>query len=81
MIEYNKKYHKKPIGIQKQIREKLVDEEITPSLDLAKKEVLLPDEKEDLIKKLRKEMKIAAQDLNFERAAMIRDQIKSLKIS
>ena len=80
-LKYNKKYHKKPIGIQKQIREKLVDEEITPSLDLAKKEVLLPDEKEDLIKKLRKEMKIAAQDLNFERAAMIRDQIKSLKIS
>ena len=90
-LKYNKKYHKKPIGIQKQIREKLIDEEITESknykgslnfyLDLAKKEVLLPDEREDLIKKLRKEMKIAAQTLNFEKAAFLRDQIKSLKLS
>jgi len=29
-------------------------------------------------KKLKKEMKIAAQTLNFEKAAMIRDQIKFL---
>ena len=87
-LKYNKKYHKKPIGIQKGIRSKLIDEEITESknykgslnfyLDLAKKDVLLPDEREDLIKKLRKEMKIAAETLNFEKAAMIRDQIKSL---
>jgi excinuclease UvrABC nuclease subunit len=48
--------------------------------DLAKKDVLLPDEREDLIKKLRKEMKIAAQTLNFEKAAMIRDQIKALRM-
>ncbi|MDZ4228380.1 MAG: helicase-related protein, partial [Candidatus Levybacteria bacterium] len=90
-LTYNKKYHKKPIGIQKGIRGKLIDEEITENknykgslnfyLDLAKKDVLLPDEREDLIKKLRKEMKIAAQTLNFEKAAMIRDQIKSLKLN
>jgi excinuclease ABC subunit B len=88
-LAYNKKFHKKPIGIQKGIRNKLIDADITESknykgslnfyLDLAKKEVLLPDEREDLIKKLRKEMKIAAQSLNFEKAAMLRDQIKSLK--
>lgn len=90
-LKYNKKYHKAPIGIHKGIRSKLIDEEITESknykgslnffLDLAKKDVLLPDEREDLIKKLRKEMKIAAQTLNFEKAAMIRDQIKSLKLN
>jgi len=88
-LRYNKKHKLTPVGIQKGIRSKLIDEEITEDkkykgslnfyLDLAKKEVLLPDEKEDLIKKLRKEMKIAAQTLNFERAAMIRDQIKLLK--
>lgn len=88
-LAYNKKHHKTPIGIQKRIRSRLIDEEITESknykgslnyfLNLAKKEVLLPDEKEDLIKKLRKEMKIAAQNLNFERAALIRDQIKIFK--
>ena len=90
-LKYNKKYHKKPVGIQKGIKSKLIDEEITESknyhgslnfyLDLAKKEVLLPDEKEDLLKKLRKEMKIAAQNLNFEKAALIRDQLKSLNLN
>ena len=89
-LSYNKKYNKKPIGIQKDIRAKLIDEEITESknykgslnfyLNLAKKEVLLPDEKKDLIKKLRKEMKTAAQNLNFEKAAYLRDQIKLIKI-
>ncbi|MEK7450830.1 MAG: helicase-related protein, partial [Patescibacteria group bacterium] len=88
-LKYNKKYHKKPIGIQKGIRAKLIDEEITESkkykdsldflTNLSQKEVLLPDEKEDLIKKLRKEMKIAAQNLNFEKAALIRDQILLIK--
>lgn len=87
-LAYNKKYHKTPVGIQKGIRSKLIDEEITEEkkykgslnfyLDLAKKDVLLPDEREDLVKKLRKEMKTAAEDLNFEKAAMIRDQIKTL---
>ena len=89
-LSYNKKYNKKPIGIQKDIRAKLIDEEITESknykgslnfyLNLAKKEVLLPDEKKDLIKKLRKEMKTAVQNLNFEKAAFLRDQIKLIKI-
>ena len=89
-LAYNKKYNKKPIGIQKGIRSKLINEEITESknykgslnfyLNLAKKEVLLPDEKKDLIKKLRKEMKTAVQNLNFEKAAFLRDQIKLIKI-
>ena len=89
-LSYNKKYNKKPIGIQKDIRAKLIDEEITESknykgslnfyLDLAKKDILLPDEREDLIKKLRKQMKRAAEDLNFEKAAYLRDQIKLIKI-
>ena len=88
-LRYNKKYNKKPIGIQKRIRAKLIDEEITESkkykdsldylVNLSKKEVILPDEKEDLIRKLRKEMKIAAQNLNFEKAVFLRDQIKFLK--
>ena len=88
-LKYNKKYKKKPIGIQKGIRAKLIDEDITEDkkykssldfyADLAKKDVLLPDERESLIKKLRKEMKKAAQELNFEKAAAFRDQIKTLK--
>ena len=86
-LRYNKKYNKKPIGIQKGIRARLTEENLSKHesadlnylLTLSKKEVILPDEKEDLIKKLRKEMKEAAQNLNFEKAAMIRDQIKFIK--
>ncbi len=83
-LAYNKKYNKKPIGIQKKIKDRLVEKELEAEKDLnflltlSKKEVILPDEKEDLIKELRKEMKIAAQNLNFEKAAMVRDQIKLL---
>jgi len=86
-LAYNKKHHLTPKGIEKLIKARLIEEDASKNtiedlnylLNLSKKDVILPDEKEDLIKKLRKEMKISAQDLNFERAAMIRDQIKALK--
>lgn len=90
-LKYNKKYNKKPRGIRKEIRAKLIDEDLMESkknkdslgflINLSKKEVILPDEKEDLIKKLRKEMKIAAQNLNFEKAAFLRDQIKLFRLN
>ncbi len=87
-LRYNKKHKLSPKGIEKKIKARLVEEDLSKSknkdlsylLTLSKKEVILPDEKEDLIKKLRKEMKIAAENLNFEKAAMVRDQIKLLKL-
>ena len=87
-LKYNKVHHLTPKGIEKLIKARLVEEDTSKNanedlsylLTLSKKEVILPDEKENLIKKLRKEMKISAETLNFERAAMIRDQIKSLKM-
>ena len=87
-LAYNKKHNLTPRGIEKKIKARLVEEDTSKSVDidlnfllnLSKKDVILPDEKEDIIKKLRREMKIAAQNLNFERAAMIRDQIKLLRI-
>ena len=86
-LKYNKKHHLTPKGIEKLIKARLVEEDTSKNanedlnylLTLSKKEVILPDEKENLIKKLRKEMKISAETLNFERAAMIRDQIRDLK--
>ena len=86
-LKYNKKHRVTPKGIEKKIKARLVEEDESKNayqdlnylLTLSKKEVILPDEKESLIKKLRREMKIAAQNLNFERAAMVRDQIKLLK--
>lgn len=82
---YNKKHKITPKGIEKEIRAKLVDEEYKKEktanylLDFAKKEILLPDEKEAFIKKLSKEMRKAAKELDFETASIIRDQIRTVK--
>ena len=83
-IAYNKKHHITPKGIEKSVRAKLVEEQIEKEemnylLTLSKKEVILPDEKEKLIKNLTKEMRKAAKELDFETATILRDQIGLLK--
>ena len=83
-ISYNKKHHITPRSIEKIIRERMVEkeqkeEEINYLLTMSKKDVLLPDEKEKLVKRLSKEMREAAKELDFETATILRDQIKMLK--
>ncbi len=86
-LEYNKKHGITPKSIKKSIRAKLVEEEKeekgNESLDflieMSDKEVLLPDEKDDLVIKLRKEMKQAAERLDFETAIYLRDRIKTVQ--
>ena len=83
-LAYNKKHNITPKTIEKIIRTKLIDQEqrqdeINYLLTLSKKEVLLPDDKEKLIKRLSKEMREAAKELDFETATILRDQIKFLK--
>jgi len=81
-LEYNKKHNITPETIEKAIRAKLIEfkeknlEDIKP---LMEKEVLLPDQKEKLIKRLRSEMKLAAKDLDFETAAQLRDKIRYIQ--
>ena len=93
-IEMNKKLGITPKSIKKPIRERLIfgeeggkrpwvspfEEEMTfetlPDIDV---DSLTPMEKKKLVKKLQKEMRIAAQDLHFELAAEIRDKIKEIK--
>lgn len=91
-LKMNKKYHIKPTPIKKPIREKLIDleeEESKPwglpfkestyeSLPHIDIDSLTPMEKKKLVKNLKKEMRISAQDLNFELAAEIRDKIYEL---
>jgi excinuclease ABC subunit B len=83
-LAYNKEQHITPRSIEKIIRERMVEkeqkeEEINYLLTLSKKDVLLPDEKEKIVKRLSKEMREAAKDLDFETATILRDQVKLLK--
>lgn len=85
-MAYNKKHGITPKSIEKSIRARLVEEEEKPAeksieflLELGNKEVLLPDEKADLIKKLRREMKLAAERLDFETAIRLREYVQSLQ--
>jgi len=91
-LKANKKYGITPKSIQKPIRERLIEfeeQKKTPwsindkessfiSIDNLDLDALTPQEKIRLIKKLRNEMKIAAQNLNFEMAIEIRDKIKEI---
>lgn len=80
-LKYNKEHGISPRSVEKIIRERLVKkvdvlDDLKPLLE---KEVLLPDDRERLIKRLRKEMMEAAKQLDFETAALIRDKIRYLR--
>lgn len=83
-LAYNKKHNITPKSIEKTIRARLVEKQEEKNSDyfwkLENKEILLPDEKEAVIKRLRKEMLEAAKKFDFETAALLRDRIKVLKI-
>jgi excinuclease ABC subunit B len=89
-LAYNKKHDITPITIEKAIRARLIEEfeseeeqmrrkPIDLLLNLSEKEVILPDEKDHLIGRLRKEMKDAAKNLDFETATLLRDRIRFLQ--
>lgn len=84
-LKHNKDNGITPQTIQKSIRARLVEKEEEEEksalflMRLQEKDVLMPDEKERLIKELRKQMQDAAKELDFETAAILRDQIKLLK--
>ncbi len=92
-IEMNKKYNIKPKSIVKPIREKLIEREEVgvdfwqktleapsyrslPDIDL---DALTPMDKNKLVRNLKREMRLAANDLNFELAIEIRDKIKEVE--
>jgi len=91
-LAYNKKHGIIPKSISKPIREKLIDREeiekspwvfgskepIYQSLPHIDIDAMTPMERKRLIKNLTSEMRLAAQDLNFELAAEIRDRIREI---
>ena len=60
-------------------KEEKQDQSITALMQFSNKDVLLPDEREKLLKLLRKEMKESAERLDFEGAIRLRDKIKDVQ--
>ncbi len=80
-IAYNKAHGITPKTIEKAIRDRLVKKEnvLEDLKPLLERDVLLPDQKKKIIKKLRAEMKEAAKNLDFETAVLLRDKIKYIE--
>ena len=85
--EYNKEHNITPKSITKAV-ENILEREKDEKIEAEKEELdirkasynlMIPREKKKYIKELEKEMKAAAEELNFERAALIRDEILKLK--
>jgi excinuclease ABC subunit B len=82
-IEYNKEHNITPKSIEKEIRESLVkkrEEEQDPRVGVDLKR-LDSKQKKLLIKDLESKMLLASENLQFEKAADLRDEIKDIKLS
>jgi len=91
-IKYNKKHNITPVSVDKPRRERVIEfdskekgnwvfgdkERVYQSLPHLEVDSMTPMEKKRLVKNLQTEMRLAAQDLNFELAAEIRDKIKEV---
>ncbi|MFN4212795.1 MAG: excinuclease ABC subunit UvrB [Microgenomates group bacterium] len=91
-LEFNKKHGITPKTVVKPIRKRIIDEQLPEILFFKKRgawfteykqkinpDALTPYDKNKLIKKLEREMKRQAQELNFEMAIKIREEIKKLR--
>ena len=83
-VEYNKEHNITPESIQKNIDDILgsayeADYVTVPTISEEAREYLTPDILREIIKDLEKQMKKAAENLEFEEAARLRDEIKELR--
>lgn len=80
-MEYNKKNRISPETVKSKIKDILssIYERDYVTVDIAKEEVEEYELNEETVKKLEQEMKHAAENLEFERAAEIRDRIFKIK--
>lgn len=82
--EYQQKYNSKngitPQSIHKEIRGRLVEsdeKDVTVDFDIEKMDI---KQKKLFVKELERKMMIAADNLDFEKATMLRDEIKEIKV-
>lgn len=75
---YNKKHHITPTTIKKNIKS-IVDHEINPTVPVDFSQLESLEDISGYIKQKEKEMKDAARGLEFEKAALIRDEIGQLR--
>ena len=81
-IDYNYKYQIIPESIKKSVHETLVKQDkniVSTELENEEDEYVLRRDTPKLIKNLEKEMHIAAKNLEFEKAALLRDRIKKMR--
>ncbi len=82
--EYNRKHHITPKSIQKALRDRLIEKVEEIEEKVGKKDLTINDipvkARESMVKNLEAQMKQAAELLDFEEAARLRDQINELKI-
>ena len=88
-LEYNTKHKITPKTIYKPIREKIIEQEEkslffdrdfnAKYLDEINVDSLTPFDKKKLVRKMEKEMKNQAENLNFELAIKIREKVKEIK--
>lgn len=80
---FNEKHGITPKTIKKEIRDviraTIAAEESEPYDSKPKPEQMTKSERKDMIARMEKEMKAAAKELNFERAAELRDIVLELK--
>ena len=81
--EYNQQHGITPAGIQKALRERMHQEAEAETADLKKLDIdaIPKDERRRLMKDLTNQMELAAENLQFEKAAALRDQISEIKES
>ena len=83
-LAYNKKHHITPKSIEKALRERLIEQVEQLEETLGKEDLKVEDipiaHRSKMIKNLQEQMKQAAELLDFEQAAKLRDQIKELSV-
>ena len=78
--KYNKKHKITPTSVKRNLEESLKNEDMGEIYrKSAKLEKMPASERAKIVKELRKEMLEAAKNLEFEKAAALRDEIKKLK--